>query len=95
MRRVLTQMAWAAVRVKGSLFENLFRRWVPRLGPQQAIWATAHRLVRLIWKILHQGVEYTEFGPLLNPAAIERRKRRLIRELRKLGVSIDDSPLLA
>lgn len=95
MRRVLTQMAWAAVRVKGSLFENLFRRWAPRLGPQQAIWATAHRLVRLIWKILHQGVEYIEFGPMLNPAAIERRKRRLIRELRKLGIPVDYSPLLA
>jgi transposase len=95
MRRVITQMAWAAIRVKGSLFEHLFRRWVPRLGPQQAIWATAHRLVRLIWKILHQGVEYVEYGPMLNPAAIERRKRRLVRELRKLGIPVEYSPLIA
>lgn len=95
LRRILTQMAWAAVKVKGSLFENLFRRWVPRLGPQQAIWAMAHRLIRLIWKILHQGVEYVELGPMLNPAAVERRKRRLIRELRKLGVYVDSQAILS
>lgn len=34
----------------------VYRRLVPRLGHAQAIGAITHRLCRLIWKILHQGV---------------------------------------
>jgi len=62
MRRVLTQVANAAVKSKGSVFQNLYRKLVPRLGHNKAIWAIAHRLCRLTWKILHQGVRYIEFG---------------------------------
>ena len=51
MRRLLNQAANAAVKVKGSIFEIVFRRLLPRLGYQQAIWAIAHRICRLIWKI--------------------------------------------
>jgi len=50
MRRLLNQAANAAVKVKGSIFEIVFRRLLPRLGFKQAIWAVAHRLCRLIWK---------------------------------------------
>ena len=62
VRRLLNQAAQCAVRVKGSIFELLFRRLVPRLGYKAAIWAIAHRLGRLIWKILHEGVRYEERG---------------------------------
>ena len=34
---------------------RLVRRLVPRLGYNKAIWAAAHRVCRLIWKILHRG----------------------------------------
>src|SRR5690242_6294679 len=71
MRRLLNQLAWAAVKARGSHFEAVFRRLLPRLGIKKAIWAVAHRLLRVIWKVLHNGVRYIEFGPLgLNPAAI-------------------------
>jgi transposase len=49
----------AAVKTKGSIFEYLYRRWVVRLGHRQAIGAIAHRLCRLIWKLLHQAVTRT------------------------------------
>ena len=55
-----------AVKVKGRIFESVFRRLLRRRGFQQAIWAIAHRLIRLIWKILHQGVRYEERGPAVN-----------------------------
>jgi transposase len=58
MRRILNQAANAAVKTKGSIFEVLYRRCVPRLGHNQAIGAIAHRQCRLIWLILHQGVRY-------------------------------------
>lgn len=60
MRRLLNQAANAAVKTKGSIFELVYRRLLSRLGHAQAIGAIAHRLCRLIWIILHQGVRYQE-----------------------------------
>jgi transposase len=39
MRRVLNQVAHAAVKTKGSVFQALYRRFVIRLGHNKAIWA--------------------------------------------------------
>jgi transposase len=41
MRRVLCQSAQAAVRAKNSFFQLKFRRLLPRLGYNKAIWAMA------------------------------------------------------
>ena len=66
MRRILNQAANAAVKLKGSIFEIIYRRLMPRLGHNQTIGAIAHRLCRLIWIILHRGVRYEERGPSVN-----------------------------
>ena len=92
MRRVLTQVANAAVKSKGSVFQNLYRKLVPRLGHNKAIWAIAHRLCRLTWKILHQGVRYIEFGNRPNPRAVQKRAAKLLRELRNLGYQVQLQP---
>lgn len=92
LRRLLNQAAHAAVKVKGSIFEVVFRRLKARLQYQQAIWAIAHRLCRLIWKILHQGVRYEERGPAVSAQSKRNRTARLIRELRSLGYRVE--PLL-
>ena len=70
MRRLLNQAANAAVKTKGSIFELVYRRLVVRLGHAQTIGAIAHRLCRLVWKILHDGVVYEERGP-----AVTKRTR--------------------
>jgi len=89
MRRILNQTANAAVRAKGSVFEMIYRRTVPRHGHQQTIGAIAHRQCRLIWKILHQGVRYEERGPAANKKSSQRRTARMIRELRSLGYRVE------
>ena len=89
MRRILNQAANAAVKYKGSIFEILYRRYVPRLGHNQTIGVIAHRLCRLIWKILHQGVRYEERGPALSKKSKQNRAARMIRELRSLGYRVD------
>ena len=88
-RRLLNQAANAAVKVKGSIFEVVFRRLLPRLGFQQAIWAIAHRLTRLIWKILHQGVRYQERGPSVSQKSRSARTTKMIKELRSLGYRVE------
>jgi transposase len=92
MRRVLNQAANAAVKAKGTIFAIVYRRLVPRLGHCQAIGAIAHRLCRLIWKILHQGIRYEERGPTVSEEAKKVRARKMIRELRSLGYRVEFSP---
>jgi transposase len=92
MRRVLNQAANAAVKAKGTIFAIVYRRIVPRLGHAQAIGAIAHRLCRLIWKILHQGIRYEERGPAVSVEAKKARARKMIRELRTLGYRVEPPP---
>jgi transposase len=85
LRRILNQAAQAAVKKQGSYFQVLFRRFLPRLGYKAAIWAVAHRLCRLVWKILHDQVDYIEHGSQPNPKTRQQRARKLLRQLRKFG----------
>jgi len=98
MRRLLNQAANSAARTKGSIFEILYRRSVPRLGHNQAIGAIAHRQCRLIWLILHKGFRYEERGPAVSKRSKQLRTWKMIRQLRKLGYQIEPpqpSPPLA
>jgi transposase len=95
MRRILNQAANAAVMAKGSIFEIVYRRLVPRLGHNQAIGAIAHRLCRLIWMILHKGVRYEERGPEVNQRSKRKRTVRMIRELRNLGYQVEPANQLS
>ena len=89
MRRILNRSANAAVKAKGTIFEIVYRRTVPRLGRQQTIGAIAHRQCRLIWLILHQGVRYEERGPAVTKQSKQRRTAKMIRQLRSLGYRIE------
>ena len=89
MRRILNQCANAAAKSKGTIFQIVYGRLVSRLGHNQTIGAIAHRLCRLIWIILHQGVRYEERGPAVNAKSGRRRTNRMIRELRSLGYRVE------
>jgi transposase len=89
MRRLLSQCANAAVKLKGSIFQLLYRRLLPRLGHKQAIWAIAHKLCRLIWMILHKGIRYEERGPAVSERSKRVRTNRMVRILRKLGYQVE------
>lgn len=89
LRRSLCQAAQAAVRTKNSHFQSVFRRLLPRLGYNKAIWAMVRRLAEVIWKILHTGAHYEERGSASTPQAIKRRLQRLAKELREAGYTVD------
>lgn len=88
LRRVLTEVAQAAVKTKGSHFQAEFRRLLPRLGYKQALWAVVHRICRLVWKILHEEVGYIEYGPNPDPRRRQLRAKALLRSLRQLGYDV-------
>jgi hypothetical protein len=74
--------------VKGSIFEVVFKRLLPRLKYKEAIWAIAHRLCRLIWKILHPGVRYEERGPAVSAKSQRVRLAKMVRELKRAGYQV-------
>jgi transposase len=92
MRRVLNQAANSAVKTQGSIFEARYRRLLPRLGHNKAIWAIAHQICRITWIILHRGVEYIEYGKERNAKAEKKRLGKLLRQLRGLGYQIIAPP---
>ena len=71
----------------------MFRRWISKLGYKGAIWAIAHKLCRLVWKILHDGVHYIEQGEETNPKAKKRRAQKMVQTLRRMGYQVEISPL--
>jgi hypothetical protein len=52
-----------------------------------------------VWKILHQGDRYIEYGDRPNPKTVKERAKRMIRELQALGYQVQtvppDEPLLS
>ncbi len=86
MRRLLNQLAHAAVRKRDCYLHVLFKRLSPRLGYAKAVWAIAHRLCRLIWKVLHEGVQYVERGPAVSALTLKRRKQRLVTPTEEAGI---------
>lgn len=93
VRSLLTQIAHAASRTKGSYWEELFARMSRRIGVNKALWAVAHRLLRLIWKLLFTKVQYREYGPRASdPIRTKRRIRYLQRQFRTLGYDVTLTP---
>ena len=89
MRRILNQAANAAVKREGSIFQLLYRRFVPRLGHHKTIGAITHRICQLIWILLHKGVRYEERGPAVCEKSKRVRTLRMIRTLRNLGYRVE------
>jgi hypothetical protein len=89
---LLNQAAHAAARSKGTHFQAVFRRLLPRLGYQSAVWAIAHRLCRLVWKILHEGIRYMEQGIESEPKLLIYRAKYLAKQLRKFGYNVQITP---
>lgn len=90
-RRILVQAAQAAAKTKGSYLQTVFRRLLPRLGFAKAMWALAHRLCRLIWKLLHDRVRYLEHGLIADPRTRKHLATKHLRALARLGFQVQIS----
>ena len=89
LRRLLCQIAWAAIHTKDTFFAGLFARLKPRIEGKGAAWAVAHRIAKIIWLVLHQQVEYQEKGSAPpNERTLLRKFRRLLKDFGNLGVDV-------
>ena len=89
LRRLLCQVAWGAIHTKDTFFAGLFVRLKPRVEGKGAAWAVAHRMGRIVWMVLHEGLEYVERGIAApSPRTLMRKFRRLVREFGRQGIDV-------
>ena len=62
LKSVMIEIAWAAVKKKGSYYRDKYWRLRYRLGPKKAIVAIAHRIVKALYAIIKHGERYKELG---------------------------------
>ncbi len=89
LKRLFNQIAWAAIHTKDCFFAALYGKLKARKDNKEkkAAWAVAHRIARLVWLMLHEGVEYHEKGPSpLDPRKLARKMRRAIRDCVRGGL---------
>ena len=60
IRSYLVEAAWAAVRTRGSEFRELYYRRCARLGKKKAIVSVAHKMLRITYTMLSEGMDYNE-----------------------------------
>jgi len=89
LRRLLCQIAWAAIHTKATFFAGLFARLKPRVEGKGAAWAVAHRIAKVVWRVLHEGVEYQEKGSAPpNERTLVRKFKRMLKEFGRLGLDV-------
>jgi transposase len=94
LRAILTQLAHAAVRTKGTYVSALYQRLAARRGKQRAIIAVAHSIMKSIFYMLSRNVPYRELGANYFD---ERRRHytvdRLTRRIEHLGYRVHLEPV--
>ena len=82
-KTIMVEVAWAAVKTKGSYFKDKYHRLKSRRGVKKAIVAIAHRLARALFQIIKHGERYRELGE----GYLKSRKRTSLRALRNQAQS--------
>jgi len=85
LQTTLVQVAWAAVRTKGTFLKARYHRLAARRGKKRAIVAIAHSILVSIWHMLSQGVAYRELGAdYFDQRSKDAKVAYLTRQLEKL-----------
>jgi transposase len=96
LRGALTECSKAIVRTKGTYLSARYHRIKSRRGHAKATVATGHKILTAAYHVLKQGVAYNDLGEEFfyrrDTANTERYRRRLIRQLERLGHQVTLEP---
>jgi len=62
LKEIMIEVAWSAIRKKGSYYKEKFYRLRSRLGPKKALVAVAHRLLKAIYHVIKYQEEFRDLG---------------------------------
>jgi transposase len=89
LKTIMIEVAWAAVKKKGTYYRDKYWRLRYRLGPKKAIVAIAHRIVKALFFIIKKGEEYRELGDQYLAAKSQKNKlTRIRRDAEELGFNL-------
>jgi transposase len=86
LKTLMIEVAWAAIKKRGSYYKDKYYRVRGRLGPKKAIVAIAHRIFKAVYHIIKDGVRFKDLGEKWLPEQNkETRLRYLKKQARLLG----------
>ena len=80
LKTLLVEVAWAAIKKKGSYYKDKYYRIRGKLGPKKAIVAIGHRIAKAIYHIIKYGSRYQELG---DNYLVEHNKAAKLRYIKK------------
>jgi transposase len=90
LKSTLVQAATSAVNQNGSYYQAKFQGLKQRRGHKRAIVAIAHSMLVTIYYMLKRGEDYRELGAqFVSDDDKGRKKNALVKQLQKLGYSVD------
>ena len=85
----MIEVAWAAVKKKGSYYRDKYWRLRYRLGPKKAIVAIAHKIIKALYAIIKKGEKYKELGEeFLAERGKKQKMTKIRREAKELGFNL-------
>ncbi|WP_262250435.1 transposase, partial [Parapedobacter soli] len=86
LKPMLVQIAWGAVRKKGSFFKEKFNRLSIRKSAKKALIAISRKITVVIWNVLHDMVPYNPAMQVVyEPAKLDARIRYHQREMERIA----------
>jgi transposase len=85
LKTIMIEVAWAAIKKKGSYFKDKYYRLKARRGPKKAIVAIAHRILLGIYHVIKDGVDFRDLG---EDYLTLRNKSQKIYHLRKQALAL-------
>ena len=87
-KTILIEMAWAAVRKKGSYYKAKYYRLKAGRGAKKAIVAIAHRISKAIYSVIKRGESFTEPGEDYAGGRKAPKVRNLKKQAKQLGFDL-------
>ncbi len=84
IKTLLVEVAWAAVKKKGSYYKDKYYRLKSRSGPKKAIVAIAHRIAKAIYHIIKERTPFKDLGDKYLAEQNKASKLRYIKQQAKL-----------
>jgi len=85
LKAIMLEVAWAAVKKKGSYFKDKYYRLKARRGAKKAIVAIAHRILLGIYHVIKDGVAFRDLGE--NYLTLKNKSQK-VSHLRRQALSL-------
>ncbi len=89
LKTIMIEVAWAAIKKKGSYYRDKYWKLRYRLGPKKAIVAIAHKIIKALYAIIKKGERYKELGEeYLAKRSKKQKMTRIRKEAKELGFKL-------